>query len=84
MLWFTVFQTQVPERTQSRVASYDALGSFVLLPLGAAIAGPVAAALGTSEALWLAAAAIIAGDLAMLAIPAVWAIRRPPPAVATS
>ena len=33
-LWFTVFQQQVPERAQSRVASYDTLGSFVLMPLG--------------------------------------------------
>ena len=33
-LWFTVFQQQVPEHAQSRVSSYDALGSFVLMPLG--------------------------------------------------
>ena len=33
-LWFTVFQQQVPERAQSRVGSYDTLGSFVLVPLG--------------------------------------------------
>ena len=29
-LWFTVFQREIPERAQSRVSSYDALGSFVL------------------------------------------------------
>src|SRR5205823_8913511 len=45
-LWFTVFQTEVPEHAQSRVASYDALGSLVVTPLGAAIAGPVALAVG--------------------------------------
>jgi hypothetical protein len=73
-LWFTVFQREVPERAQSRVAAYDAFGSFVLSPLGAAIAGPLAVALGTSSALWLAAAAILAGNLAMLLIPAVWSI----------
>ena len=33
-LWFTVFQREVPEHAQSRVSSYDALGSFVLVPLG--------------------------------------------------
>jgi MFS family permease len=81
-LWFTVFQREVPERAQSRVSSYDALGSFVLNPLGAAIAGPVAALLGTGGALWLAAAAIVACNTLMLLIPAVWAIRqvRPPEA----
>lgn len=78
-LWFTVFQREVPERAQSRVSAYDALGSFVLAPAGAAIAGPVAIALGSAGALWLAAAAILACNLTMLMIPAVWAIRRPEP-----
>jgi hypothetical protein len=75
-LWFTVFQREIPEGAQSRVSSYDALGSFVLNPLGLAIAGPVAVALGTSDALYLAAAAIIACNATMLLIPAVWTIRR--------
>ena len=73
-LWFTVFQREVPERAQSRVSSYDALGSFVLTPVGTAIAGPVAAAIGTSNALWLAAGAILTLNTIMLLIPAVWRI----------
>jgi MFS family permease len=80
-LWFTVFQREIPPYAQSRVSAYDAFGSFVLNPLGAAIAGPLAVALGTSGALWLAAGAILAGNVAMLLIPAVWQIRAP---VATS
>jgi hypothetical protein len=75
-LWFTIFQREVPERAQSRVSSYDALGSFVLNPLGAAIAGPVAALIGTEGALWVAAAAIVACNATMLLIPSVWAIRQ--------
>jgi hypothetical protein len=77
-LWFTVFQREIPERAQSRVSAYDALGSFVLNPLGAAIAGPVAALLGSSPALYLAAGVIVACNTTMLLIPAVWAIRRVP------
>jgi MFS family permease len=50
-LWFTVFQQQVPESARSRVSSYDALGSFVLIPLGSAIAGPVASLVGISTTL---------------------------------
>jgi MFS family permease len=76
-LWFTVFQREIPERAQSRVSAYDALGSFVLIPLGSAIAGPVAVALGSSHALYLAAAVIVVTELTMLMIPAVWTIRRP-------
>jgi MFS family permease len=78
-LWFTVFQREIPERAQSRVSAYDALGSFVLTPVGTAIAGPVAAAIGTSSALWLAVAAVLALNTSMLLIPSVWAIRRVEP-----
>ena len=58
-LWFTIFQREIPEQAQSRVSSYDALGSFVLTPLGFVLAGLTAAAIGTSNALWLAAGAIL-------------------------
>jgi MFS family permease len=79
-LWFTIFQREVPEAAQSRVSSFDSLGSFVLNPLGAAIAGPLAVALGTENALWLAAGAIVASNATMLMLPSVWTIRAPPDA----
>jgi MFS family permease len=75
-LWFTTFQQEVPEQARSRVSSYDALGSFILNPLGAAIAGPVAAGIGTRGALLLAVGAICVLNTSMLLIPSVWAIRR--------
>lgn len=78
-LWFTVFQQQIPERAQSRVASYDTFGSFVLMPIGFAMAGPIAHAIGTSPTLWGALAIDLACWLAILALPSVWAIRRVPP-----
>jgi MFS family permease len=80
-LWFTVFQQQVPEHAQSRVSSYDALGSFVLLPIGAAIVGPVAAAVGVHATLWGAGAFNLACCLGVLALPSVWGIREAPAAV---
>jgi MFS family permease len=84
-LWFTVFQREVPEHAQSRVSSYDALGSFVLTPLGAVLAGPVAAAIGVGETLVGAAAVCVTCWAIMLLIPSVWSIRawtgeRPTPA----
>jgi len=75
-LWFTVFQQQVPEHAQSRVSSYDTLGSFVLVPLGLALVGPVSAALGRHETLWLSLGIVLASWAGILALPSVWAIRR--------
>jgi len=73
-LWFTVFQQQVPEAARSRVSSYDALGSFVLIPLGAAIAGPVAGLIGVGTTLIAAGTISIACTLVVIAQPSVWAV----------
>ena len=74
-LWFTVFQQNVPEESISRVSSYDSFGSFVLLPLGAALAGPVAALIGVQETLLGAALVIAITQAIVFAQPSVHAIR---------
>jgi hypothetical protein len=78
-LWFTVFQQQVPAHAQSRVSAYDTLGSFVLMPLGFVIVGPLVDAIGTSETLWCAVALMWVTWIGILALPSVWAIRRESP-----
>jgi hypothetical protein len=75
-LWFTVFQREIPERVQSRVASYDTLGSFVLIPIGVAVVGPVSDAIGVTQTLWIAVVGMWLSWAAILALPSVWAIRR--------
>ena len=50
--WNTSMQKHIPEESFSRVASYDAFGSFGIAPLGIVIAGPIAATIGISNALW--------------------------------
>jgi MFS family permease len=75
-LWFTVFQQEVPEEARSRVSSYDSLGSFVLVPLGTAIAGPLAAVVGLRTTLLAAALTMIACKGVVVVQPSVWAIRR--------
>jgi MFS family permease len=75
-LWFTVFQHEVPEAARSRVSSYDALGSFVLVPLGAALAGPVATAVGVHATLVGAGVVSLACIVAVLCVPSVWSIGR--------
>lgn len=47
--WETALQTHVPGELLGRVASYDALGSFVAIPVGQLLAGPLAAVVGTRE-----------------------------------
>jgi MFS family permease len=74
-LWFTVFQQQVPPEAVSRVSSYDSFGSFVLGPLGAALAGPVAALVGIRTTLLGAAVVIAITEAIVLAQPSVHAIR---------
>jgi MFS family permease len=84
-LWFTVFQQQVPEHLQSRVSSYDALGSLVLVPLSMAAVGPIAAAVGQRFVLagGVAIFLLLMGTTA--AVPSVRAIRREPsPQAATT
>jgi Major Facilitator Superfamily len=76
-LWFTVFQQNVPPEAVSRVSSYDSFGSFVLLPLGAALAGPIAAVAGTKATLLGAAAVIAITEAIVFAQPSVHAIRAP-------
>lgn len=44
--WATSLQQHVPEEVLSRVTSYDALGSFVAIPLGQLLVGPLVAAAG--------------------------------------
>jgi MFS family permease len=46
VLWDTAMQQEIPGEKLSRLSSYDALGSFVLMPVGLAVAGPLGAAIG--------------------------------------
>jgi Major Facilitator Superfamily len=51
-LWETTLLQHEPEDVRSRVSAYDWFGSLALLPLGLALVGPLAGAIGTSAALW--------------------------------
>lgn len=83
-LWFTVFQQHVPERARARVSSYDALGSFVLVPFGTVLAGPLAASIGVKATLLASAVTMLTTKAIILLQPSVWAIRRGPATSATA
>ncbi|WP_372492005.1 MFS transporter [Kineosporia corallincola] len=73
--WDQALQTHVPRQALSRVYSYDAVGSFVAIPLGEALVGPAAHAVGTRATLLGCAAVIV---LASLAAVSVGSVRRLP------
>jgi predicted MFS family arabinose efflux permease len=76
VFWDVAMQQQIPSDQLSRVYSYDALGSFVFIPLGAAVAGPVADLVGVTEALVGAAAVIVVATALVLLIDEVRDLRR--------
>jgi MFS family permease len=82
-LWATVFQQNVPEWAQSRVGAYDYLGSFLLVPVGTAIAGPIAAAIGQTQAVWVGTIFTAACLVPLLFLPSVRGLRRPARPTAT-
>jgi MFS family permease len=76
ILWDTTIQQEIPHEKLSRVSSYDALGSYALIPLGLAVAGPVAVAVGTRATILGAAVLSLTVTLAVLFVRDVRTIRR--------
>ena len=83
VLWMTALQRNVPGHTLSRISSFDWLGSVALNPIGYALIGPLAVAIGTPETLVIAAVLIIAVLVMVVLLPSVRAIgMNAPPVVA--
>ena len=76
IMWDTTMQQEIPQEKLSRVYSYDALGSFILIPLGVAIVGPVSELIGTRETILAAAAISLTATLAVLLVHDVRTIER--------
>ena len=60
--WTVVMARNIPAGKLARVSAYDALGSVMAMPVGALVAGPLAAAVGVSVTQYGAAALIIAAS----------------------
>jgi hypothetical protein len=71
LLWFTALHREIPAGELSRVSSWDHLGTYALQPLGLALVGPVAIAIGISTTLYLGAGLSIVLTLAVLCVRAV-------------
>jgi MFS family permease len=75
-LWETTLQQHIPAASLSRVSAYDWFGSLLCQPIGFALAGVVAGAIGMGSTLWIAAAVTTASIAATLAAPSVRHLER--------
>ncbi|WP_026212297.1 MFS transporter [Longispora albida] len=76
VMWATSVQTQIPPDVLNRVSAYEVAGSVSGVPVGQALAGPLAAAFGASVVLGAGSVITVGVCLAVLAVPAVRNLRR--------
>jgi MFS family permease len=69
--WETTLQRGIPEHVYSRVRSYDILVSFVFMPVGMIVVGPIAGWVGYEWTLVVAAAIVAATSIAIALAPGV-------------
>jgi MFS family permease len=74
--WNVAVQENIDEAVLSRVSSYDALGSFVAIPLGQLTFGPLGAAFGSRAVLISAAVVYVLVALGTLLSPSVRNLQR--------
>jgi MFS family permease len=66
--WTVTMARNIPRAKLARVSSYDGLGSVIAMPVGALLAGPLAAAVGVSATEYGAVAVIVVAS-ALAVIP---------------
>ncbi|MBS0023399.1 MFS transporter [Microbacterium paraoxydans] len=80
--WNLAMMENVPGEKLSRVASYDMLGSFVVMPVGTLVYGWLISHADPSTVLVTSGVLYAVIALATLAVPSVWRMGRPASAVA--
>lgn len=66
VMWSTAVQSNVPLSVMSRVSAYEITGSMVLIPVGRAIAGPMADSVGAQLVLLVSGVFAAAGCAVMI------------------
>jgi MFS family permease len=79
VLWDTTMQERVAPELLARVASFERMSTFALLPVGMALAGPVAGVLGVDRTLWVSAGWLGVSTVFLLAMPSVRRLERRAP-----
>jgi hypothetical protein len=71
VMWATSVQTQVAPDVLNRIHAYDVAGSLAMMPVGQALAGPAATALGADHVLLIAGVMTLVVSTALLSVPAI-------------
>lgn len=80
IFWQIAIQQEIPEEKLSRVYSFDIVGSFIARPVGLALVGPVAVAVGFDPWLLIVAAVISGSALMSFSFAGVRRLERAPEA----
>ena len=76
VVWAQALQTHIPRDRLARVYAYDAMGSFITIPLGELAAGPLAMQFGTRTVLLSCAAAVLIATAAASLVPGIRALKQ--------
>lgn len=69
--WAHSLQTHIPPDKLARVYAYDAMGSFIAIPFGQLVAGPLATNFGMSAVLMMSALAVVMATAGVGLVPAI-------------
>ena len=70
-VWETLLQREIPTERLSRVSAFDWMVSLIFMPLGQALAGPLADAVGVEPVLVAAALLVLVPCYGLLVLPAI-------------
>jgi MFS family permease len=76
--WDLSIQENVPEHMLARVYSFDQLGSFIARPVGLALTGVMASAVGDRQWLLVVAGAMAVAEIAPFVLRSLWRLERRP------
>lgn len=71
VIWAHHLQTHIPADKLARVYAWDAMGSFIAIPVGELAAGPLALRYGNSDVLLACAVAVIVASVAASLVPSI-------------
>lgn len=74
--WDVSMQQHVPQHLLSRVYAYDALGTYMAIPIGQLIAGPLAELVGVGNAVAICGLVVVVAVVATLLVPSVRRLER--------